>query len=290
MESFEFAGWKFPRKIPRLVPTAGASSLPAPVARQREKYREWRRESYGPEESAPKVHRFTVDASYLTAPKTERPRQTAFFETLESGGFRFIYYADKILDHLDHTGWFTHPDLDETFRGCVLQLPGRGGKARFVAAYEESVSGGYVVDLTHVFEEDSNGEGYTLNPKDHFGGVRDAAFVAESMAEHAAEKERDYQTAWAAGSYWAQLGEEITADRRQLLEILAERRKVSNVEAPALCQVIRGEVESLLESIRQARAKRERLKGGDYEHFGWFGSELEDAFNEGAGEDVFKHA
>lgn len=118
--------------------------------------------------------------------------------------------------------------------------------------------------------------------------VDDAASEADGLAEREAEREREYQAAWSAGSHWSDLGQEVRDARKQLLEILRDRKAASG--STTLCSVIREKVESLLESIRDARVKRERLADGDgasdrdYESTFWTGEKrLREAFNEGAG-------
>jgi len=111
------------------------------------------------------------------------------------------------------------------------------------------------------------------------------------MAQHAAEQERDYQSAWQAGSRYAEAGDEIKEARKAALAILKERRAVKGMSAyPALCNAIRASVRGLISDIaerRQLRAKLSEGDGGKYLSF-WPGDKrLQAAFNEGAGESVF---
>ena len=111
-----------------------------------------------------------------------------------------------IWDNRGDCGWHTNPHGD-VFRdgsglcyGLVYQLPGRNGKSRFVAAYEfGGIDGGPLFDLSDIREHDTREYGYG-------GDVTDFAYdtgicsAADDMARDAAETEREYQTAWAAGS------------------------------------------------------------------------------------------
>lgn len=203
---------------------------------------------------------------------------SAFMETLESGGFRLVGYADEILSRLHHTGWFTNEFQDSTYRGAVLQVSGAKGRPRYVAGYAESDSGGYVVDL-------SRGAIFTGDAGDEYTGTRDldsahdAARAADNFARRAAEKESEYQAAWQAGNAWASLGDDVKAARRVALQILRERRAVTGVEAPALCAAIVSRVRQLVDQIEEARAKRRALVDSVWrQHF--------EAFNEGAGDSV----
>lgn len=106
---------------------------------------------------------------YQTSPN---PNPTQYFCYLESDfdlGLR-RRWADEIID-LRHNGWFTDPHGGgETIRGLVFTLPhGRG----FLAGW--SMGPGMATEI----------ENYV------FGGERDAAFSADDMARHAAERCRN---------------------------------------------------------------------------------------------------
>lgn len=212
--------------------------------------------------------RVRVAGPYYVAPKPRDHAGAAFY--LDSDfmpGLRW-QWADDII-RLRHTGWHTDPQSDgDTIRGLVFRLPaGRG----FLAAWSlgEHMCG--FLDSSTVYPDETG-----------------AAYAADSMAESAADEERDYQTARQAGQQWADIGEQIAATRKEALQILAERRQVKGVEAPALCAAIRSKVESLLEDIREAREEREKLANGDADHLWFYPGEkrLREAFNEGAGATV----
>ena len=78
--------------------------------------------------------------------------------------------------------------------------------------------------------------------------------------------------------------------RQEALAILSERRAVKGKgNYPALCAAIRSQVESLLETIAEARTKRADLANGDAEGlYFWTGDKrLQAAFCEGADLDSF---
>lgn len=208
---------------------------------------------------------------------------------LESHGLRFIDYSDKLLDRMRHTGWHSRFDYyDSAYRGCVLQLPGRKGESRFIAAYEESDSGGYVLDLSRgaVFVSPRETEGYEVRPRDQ-DAARDAARAADSFAEREAEEAREYDTAWQAGRRWAELKEEEAAERKAALVLAGEARalrvKVGPDEAPTVCASLRREIRAAWRSITKSRGEREELARGDREGFYFYPSdELKGAFCEGA--------
>lgn len=201
---------------------------------------------------------------------------------------------DGIWSRREDTGWYTDP-FGECFRdgtglcwGVVYQLPGRRGESRFVAGYQfGGCDGGPSLDLSRVFVE-PRGE-YRADATD-LDAARDAAFHADAMARKAAEEEREYQTAWRAGSRYLAEGETIDAAREELREILAERRKVKGAgEYPALCRALRSRVADLWQQIQDARETRKTLAEGDAPNlYFWKGDKrLQDAFCEGAGLSAF---
>ncbi len=198
----------------------------------------------------------------------------------------------------DDSGWYADPFGEgwNLCRGVVYQLPGRDGKARFVAGYAfTEESGGPALDLGHVFTEDMRGAwGCDQDPR-NTDAARDAAAHADALAKEAAESEREYQTAFHAGQAWADLKTEEEAARTEARAILKERRAAMNNAAVsdsgffALCDVIRGRVRALVESIAESRAKRRELaEGDDSRLMFWNGEErLRAAFCDGAGLDQF---
>lgn len=220
-------------------------------------------------------------------------------------GLRFVGYADKIVS-LRHTGWYTDPEGErETLRGVVYQLPGRNGKPLFVAGHDNTDNGAAdsggpaLIDFGTLYE----GEGtelvkprdgwsaywaYETNPADH-DGAKEAARGADSFAEKRAEEEREYQTAWQAGSMYAMEGERIKEVRKGMLALMKERREImysTDTGKPphAICNALRGAIGDMLDTIREARAKRAQLKSGDFDGLEFYehDSSLQSAFADGA--------
>ena len=188
-------------------------------------------------------------------------------------------------DKRESSGWYADCYQNETCFGLVYQLPARDGQARFVAAYDFSDrDGGLVFDFSQVFTEDSRPYGYSTSAQD-YDAARDAARHADSLAEKAAEEELEYSTAWQAGAQWSDVQGEVRQARQEALAILKERRAARGQEAfPALCKAIRAQVESLLETIQDARDKAAKLASGEYgDLYFWNGDKrLQAAFCEGA--------
>lgn len=195
-------------------------------------------------------------------------------------------------------GWFDNPhgessrDGDGLIYGLVYQMRGQNGQARFVAAYQNGCNdSGALFDFSTIYTASRDDSYWVANgDKDDIAGLREAARAADHMAEKAAESEREYRTAWRAGSDYEQEGETIAEARQEALAILSERRAVKGKgNYPALCAAIRSQVESLLETIAEARTKRADLANGDADGlYFWTGDKrLQDAFCEGASLDSF---
>lgn len=236
----------------------------------------------------------------------------AYIESPESVGLRLVgrvspegrrgWFSDNPAE-----GWITDPHGD-VFRdgtglcwGVVYQLPGRNGESRFIAGYQFGGSeAGPTLDLSRVYAEPAafwepvrKGHSgmtyggywsYQSNPRD-MDSAHDAARAADNMAQHAAEEERDYQTAWAAGSRYADEAADIAAHRAEIKGILAERRALKGQSSyPALCGAITARVRQLLSNIAKGRKRMADLAEGDFPDLTFWNSDarLRDAFCEGA--------
>lgn len=199
-------------------------------------------------------------------------------------------------------GWYADPYSD-VFKdgtglcwGEVYQLPSRNGQAQFVAGYRfGGTDGGPTIDFGTV---------YTSNDHDSYEGAqgmkaaREAAYAADELARIAAEHKREYQTAWQAGSQWAILGEEIAAERKETLELLAERKAAKARFAAAgipfdsrewkrSCATLIGAIKTALARIQELRTERADLAAGNHSPLYFYADEkLAAAFNDGAGETV----
>lgn len=101
---------------------------------------------------------------------------TAFFyhDSDFAPGLRWDWCDD--VAPIKHTGWFCDEYQSETIRGLVFRLPkGRG----YLAGWSMGEGMASEVNTSYVYAE-----------------ARDAGFAADSMAESAAEREREYQEAF----------------------------------------------------------------------------------------------
>lgn len=217
----------------------------------------------------------------------ERKGGEYFIEDTAAAGLQFIGWTDELCDHIRHRGYYQDSDGHcDTLRGCVYRLPSRDGKWLFVPAYREGSTGQRRGDWTDTNEGSACVDLGSIDRVDipngcvQYWGIRDAARDAarlgDSMAERAAENEREHNDAWQAGSRWADLGEEIAETRKRALALFAEMRALGrDKRTPAICDALRRQIESMRHDIEQAREKREELKNAQR----W----QPDAFNDGAG-------
>lgn len=202
--------------------------------------------------------------------------------------FRDVVAAHDIDGGPDHNGWYCSPerasarDGDGLCWGVVCQLPGRDGMARFVAGYQfGGVDGGPTLDLSTIYASRSDSAWDCPDAK------REAARAADSMAEQAAEEELEYQTAWRAGSIYAEAGERLAELRAELRAALAELRAIAArgaSETPALCQIMREAIRGKLDERAELQRERERLKAGEAGGLIFYpDARLREAFADGAG-------
>ncbi|TGT90870.1 MULTISPECIES: hypothetical protein [unclassified Mesorhizobium] len=282
-------------KAARRDVAAYAEALAAGDTKTASRFRRYPRDHYA---AVTWQKRDTESPSYA-----KRAECIAFVQDFSGAGLRHVGNVEadtprgKIWSNRDSCGWYSDYDQSETIYGVVYQLPGRDGKARFVAGYASAgdCDGLPTLDFGAVYSEDMRGDRYNESAQD-LDAARDAARAADSMAQSAAEDERAYKAAWQAGSQFAERAETIAANRKAALELLAERRRAATAgkgEAfQAICGAIRDKVDSLLAEIAEARAERKKLKAGDYisEWLPGFYSgdkRLKSAFNEGAGKTIF---
>lgn len=243
------------RHIPATAALEAAKALPADYVKGRE--------YYGPSGGA-------------GAPDGDGLR---WIESTAGAGLRFVGYAADLCGRYYGslpTGYYTDAEGEySTLRAAVWQIPGKGRHARLVAGYQEfdgkseTNPGSARIDCRTIYraEMDSDGD---LTGHDE---TREAARAADGIAESAAETERDYQIAYAAGRAAAELDAEGIAARGELLPLLAELRAIRRAGdkgTPAICRALRSRVDSLLETISEKREARESAWGNV-----WRGADLE---------------
>ena len=116
----------------------------------------------------------------------------------------FVGFADNLHDRICHNGWFINAFQDETLRGWYTALPAQHGKERLIAGYADP----------------NNDNCARLDFADIYANARDAAYAADRIAENAAEKEREYNSAWTAGSDYQSNQQEIKEHRASLIALV----------------------------------------------------------------------
>ncbi len=131
-----------------------------------------------------------------------------FFEDAEQAGLRFVGWVDENL-RLRHTGWYADNYQEEIYRGAIFRLPGKRGQERFVAGYGESMSDGFVLDLSEVWNDDLIG----------------AAQEGDRLAERAAEDAREYEAKESATLRIEDIGDELKNIRTDILALCRSIRE-----------------------------------------------------------------
>lgn len=143
---------------------------------------------------------------------------------------RFVEEAHKII-RLNHTGWYADNHQDMLFIGEVYQLTGVNGQPRYLAAYRNDESGCVTVDVGESFSEKVW-----------------AARAADSLAQHEAEKSRDFYAKDQAEQDIAEAKEEIHRINTEALALIREVK--GNRYTPAVCSAIKGQLAEFLAERR----------------------------------------
>jgi hypothetical protein len=199
----------------------------------------------------------------------------AWVENLEHAGLRFVNHADEIV-RLNHKGWYADSFQDSLYRGCVLQLPGRDGRARYLAAYADPDNeSAYRVDASGFFIGDAR-----VSSWDDDSGAREAARAADSLAEREAESAREYNDAFHRGVQWSFCGDTIHDARRELAALRREVRAAKSLPGVHTAKALVARCAQLRDESRKAHERRAELANGYYD------ASTRAAFNEGAGKSV----
>jgi hypothetical protein len=215
------------------------------------------------------------------------PRQSdrAYYADEWPAGFRLVGVADSILGSRNR-GYYTDSDgCGGSFRGYVLQLPGRNGESRFVPGIAHTENCGVTVWPADIYSGDSRG-GRWASTDEADEAKRDAARAADSYAEAAAERERDYNDSWQAGCEAGRLRAEARRERREAAEDAAHWTRVKfalvaggmGTDSPDFREAQRKAADRV--SVRLERAEGQESEADNLESR--VPSRLADAFREGA--------
>ena len=177
-----------------------------------------------------------------------------YFDDLDDlRGFISVTPAHKVSTYNRGTkGFYTDEFCDGTLNPVVISVRGKNRMyPRFYSGYEETLSGGYVVDLTQ-YTENIPSEGDTggyLNSnyfeEENEWAKAKAGDAALSMAERAAEKEREYQ--WVACREGVIEGEriELSYNRQEIVRANKVIREYKGYSLD-LCWALKSNLLSLL--------------------------------------------
>jgi hypothetical protein len=168
-----------------------------------------------------------------------------FYEDAEQAGLRFVGWADESL-RLRHTGWYSDNYAEETFRGAIFRLSAERGKERFVAGYGESMSDGFVLDLSEVWNDDQ------------FGAAREA----DRLAENAAEDAREYEAKESATLRIEDIADDLKSIRTDILTLCHSIREACPDigQHKPIRSALRSALQSHLRNRKALVAERERLQ------------------------------
>lgn len=176
-----------------------------------------------------------------------------WIESTDRAGLRFVGFADDIVS-LRHTGWFIDEYQDEKYRGAVYQLAARKGESVFVYGYD-----------------DPNNPGAALLSFDWTADKEDAARWADSIAERAAEQEREYRAVYDARLAFDGAQIEAKKLRADALALIAEAKAKAPAlaDAPSIRAALCERVRAMRDRITDLYDERARLES-DFGHVaGW---------------------
>jgi hypothetical protein len=167
-----------------------------------------------------------------------------WIDSPEDYGLREAGRADSLCRSIKHTGWYLSEDNEtgETAFGVVFRLPARKGQSIFVAGYRTSYDDSGAAVCFESTEDETQ-----------------AAQWSDHIAEILAEKERDYNTAWQAGSRYSGYGSDISAIRQDILALCKDIKESGRSFRSAVCKTLRESISSKLQEIDRLRRKRAQL-------------------------------
>lgn len=159
------------------------------------------------------------------------------------GALRDLRRANEIVSRIP-SGWYTN-DEGESYKdgsGLIWGVVASLSHGRYLAGYQDGGSDAGPTLSAEIFTDES-----------------DAAYAADSMAERAAEREREYNGAWRMGRDWADAHEQEHELRREFLAIAPHR---TGLDCP-IARLMRQIVDDIAESRRQRDDLADPLRWSD---------------------------
>lgn len=193
-------------------------------------------------------------------------------QDIRTNGEGNLPYIDRPL--IDHNGWYTDP-WNETYKdgsglcwGVVYQLPTRRRKGKFILGkkFQPEDEPGWMYVPGYVNGGDCCNDGVVLDFHSITSDLKDAIRWADSMAEHAAEEEKEYQTKSAAedrvNDHKAEIEKEYQDFRKVCRELRANRETVKTL--PEVQKLIRSEYRRVRSRVRKLRAEIRKIESDPY--------------------------
>ena len=214
------------------------------------------------------------------APFMQGRRALRWIESPESC-FRFVGAVHTIARRegwrgrdWDTIGYYVDTFEHETTTPVVYQLTGRDGAPRYIAGGHDPFNG------------DKDGRGAAYLELESYPDLIAACNAAQCIAERYAEEARDYDSAWQNGARAGEAIAEAAEQRKEALELCAERRAlraiVQPAQFPAACTALANDIRELWRDSRRAIRKAAKLREETESAARWR-PELLDAFKEGLG-------
>lgn len=202
----------------------------------------------------------------------------------DESGLGFRLYEARSIRRLDHSGWYADAFQDNLFVPVVLTLRVPSKELAVFIGYEDKNYDTYIVQA-RPYEYITRDQDYDTG---EFGSLRDAALAADDMARYDAEKSRESDEAYQAGSQYADNIQEIKELRAKVRGIVHGLRDCTIGNA-AVCDALKSQICTLRAQvsslIEECRGLRDGNGYGREHRFSFYaGSKLlEEAFNQGAG-------
>jgi hypothetical protein len=196
-------------------------------------YHDWRNNVARPFKRQPAVMRWSDDKP------ANHAGRALYIDSMEATGWRMTGDASDILRNAgswraaEECNWYADNDHDAVIKSAVLQLPARGGLARYIPAT-------YCTDW----------DGATCYPLDWYDTPEEAARAAASYAQTEAEESREYYAKDRAEQDIIEAREEIHRINKEALALAREIKQQGRAFSPAICSALRG---SLMEYLNDRR-------------------------------------
>ena len=141
-----------------------------------------------------------------------------WIENIDLSGWRLRGFADELARGIQHTGWYTSDDYNESFRGIVYQLLTHKGRQLYFVGYDDP-NNDYCVYGGFMFADDDS----------------EAAYEADAIARKMAEQEREYNEVWRLGQEYAQTFETVSELRKRRGVLIHGFRTGANDDAGRVC-------------------------------------------------------